>query len=180
MTVRSLISDSSEISCYCSAECRAPLKVNPTLPPPLLSTPNPDSETMHRPSTTSMQATVVATSPINGGDNSNGAPQRNSYARVAGSAAAGVSELLLFHPVDTVAKRLMSNQTVSVKGQPTAEAMAALNQVRAPERERRYCSEYCDNGENSLFRVEMRYNSPPGRRHVFGWLRPPPAVAVRH
>lgn len=88
---------------------------------------------MHRPSSTSnAHATVVATSPIN--DGNNGAPQRNSYARVAGSACAGVSELLLFHPVDTVAKRLMSNQTVSVKGQPTAEAMAALNQVRPRER----------------------------------------------
>ena len=87
---------------------------------------------MHRSGTTSAHATVVATSPINSsGDN--GTPQRNSYARVLGSACAGVSELLLFHPVDTVAKRLMSNQTVSVKGQPTAEAMASLNQVRARE-----------------------------------------------
>lgn len=40
-----------------------------------------------------------------------------------------MSELLLFHPVDTVAKRLMSNQTVAVKGQPVAEATAALNKV---------------------------------------------------
>eukprot|EP00903_Cladosiphon_okamuranus_P010445 g9881.t1 len=82
---------------------------------------------MHLPSTTPTHATVVATSPINSGDN--GAPQGNSYARVAGSACAGVSELLLFHPVDTVAKRLMSNQTISVKGKPTAEAIVALNQV---------------------------------------------------
>lgn len=83
---------------------------------------------MSRNSSTSTHATVVATSPMNGADN--GAPPRNSYARVVGSAAAGVSELLLFHPVDTVAKRLMSNQTVSIKGQTTAEAMSALNQVR--------------------------------------------------
>lgn len=91
-----------------------------------------NSETMHLPSTMPTHAAVVATSPTNSGDN--GAPQRNSYARVAGSACAGVSELLLFHPVDTVAKRLMSNQTVSVKGKPTAEAMVALNQVRARKR----------------------------------------------
>lgn len=80
----------------------------------------------------SSSAAVVATSPVNSSsssaDNNGGAP-RNSYARVLGSATAGVSELLLFHPVDTVAKRLMSNQTVAVKGQPTAEAMAALNKV---------------------------------------------------
>ncbi|CAM9676971.1 unnamed protein product [Ectocarpus sp. 4 AP-2014] len=56
-------------------------------------------------------------------------PQRNSYARVLGSATAGVSELLLFHPVDTVAKRLMSNQTVAVTGQPVAQAVEALNKV---------------------------------------------------
>lgn len=34
-----------------------------------------------------------------------------SKARVLGSAIAGVSELMLFHPVDTVAKRLMSTET---------------------------------------------------------------------
>lgn len=55
---------------------------------------------------------------------------RNSHApRVIGSAFAGVSELLLFHPVDTVAKRLMSNQSVTFKGQPRREALASLNQV---------------------------------------------------
>lgn len=32
-------------------------------------------------------------------------------ARVCGSAVAGVSELLIFHPIDTIAKRLMMNQT---------------------------------------------------------------------
>lgn len=32
-------------------------------------------------------------------------------ARFLGSASSGVLELLIFHPVDTVAKRLMSNQT---------------------------------------------------------------------
>ena len=55
--------------------------------------------------------------------------RKNSGARVIGSAAAGVSELLLFHPVDTIAKRLMSNQSVVIRGQPRAEAMSALNQV---------------------------------------------------
>lgn len=72
----------------------------------------------------------VATSPVTGGQQQNKSAKKNSYARVIGSACAGVSELLLFHPVDTVAKRLMSNQTVAVKGQPPAEAMAALNKAR--------------------------------------------------
>lgn len=34
-----------------------------------------------------------------------------SNARLLGSAVAGVSELMIFHPVDTVAKRLMSTET---------------------------------------------------------------------
>lgn len=71
---------------------------------------------------------VLATSP-GAGQHQNGEARKNTYARVIGSAAAGVSELLLFHPVDTVAKRLMSNQTVSVKGQRPTEAMAAFNKV---------------------------------------------------
>lgn len=45
---------------------------------------------------------VVATSAVGGGTGS---------ARVLGSAVAGVSELAIFHPVDTVAKRLMANET---------------------------------------------------------------------
>lgn len=34
-----------------------------------------------------------------------------SHARLLGSAVAGLSELTLFHPVDTIAKRLMSNES---------------------------------------------------------------------
>jgi hypothetical protein len=32
-------------------------------------------------------------------------------ARLLGSAIAGISELIIFHPVDTVAKRLMANES---------------------------------------------------------------------
>lgn len=115
-------------------------------PPPMLDHPIPcaqpptctEQATIHAPNTTADSAGttvspgggggggVLATSPA---ATSDGGPKRNSYARVLGSATAGVSELLLFHPVDTVAKRLMSNQTVAVKGQPVAEAKAALNKV---------------------------------------------------
>jgi hypothetical protein len=46
-----------------------------------------------------------------------------SEARLIGSAVAGVSELLIFHPVDTVAKRLMTNETqVLVAGNMTLTA----------------------------------------------------------
>lgn len=40
-------------------------------------------------------------------------------ARLLGSAVAGVSELLLFHPVDTVAKRIMTTETRLVQGSAT-------------------------------------------------------------
>lgn len=80
---------------------------------------------MYRPTTTILATSPGAASQQQG----TGGAKKNSYARVIGSAAAGVSELLLFHPVDTVAKRLMSNRAVAVKGQPAAEAMAAFNQV---------------------------------------------------
>lgn len=38
-------------------------------------------------------------------------PEGSGVARLAGSGTAGVLELVLFHPVDTVAKRLMTNET---------------------------------------------------------------------
>ena len=44
---------------------------------------------------------VMATSPAPSG-------KSRSKARILGSAVAGVSELALFHPADTIAKRLMS------------------------------------------------------------------------
>ena len=45
---------------------------------------------------------VISTSPMS----SSG--KAKTEARIIGSAVAGVSELALFHPVDTIAKRLMS------------------------------------------------------------------------
>ncbi|KAB5590261.1 mitochondrial carrier [Ceratobasidium theobromae] len=41
---------------------------------------------------------------------SSGKHKESGTARVLGSGASGVAELLVFHPVDTIAKRLMSNQ----------------------------------------------------------------------
>ncbi|KAJ8660889.1 hypothetical protein O0I10_003533 [Lichtheimia ornata] len=51
-------------------------------------------------------------------------------ARFLGSASSGILELLIFHPVDTVAKRLMSNQTrIFGAGHSMAESRAALSNV---------------------------------------------------
>ena len=42
--------------------------------------------------------------------------QRDSaQARLLGSGTSGIAELMVFHPVDTVAKRLMSNKNKSAK-----------------------------------------------------------------
>ncbi|KAI1745698.1 putative YHM1 [Xylaria scruposa] len=40
-----------------------------------------------------------------------GKENESNVARVLGSGSAGIAELAVFHPVDTIAKRLMSNQT---------------------------------------------------------------------
>ncbi|KAK0612862.1 mitochondrial GTP GDP transporter [Bombardia bombarda] len=42
---------------------------------------------------------------------SGGSRKESNLARLLGSGAAGISELAIFHPVDTIAKRLMSNET---------------------------------------------------------------------
>ncbi|OMH78439.1 putative mitochondrial carrier [Zancudomyces culisetae] len=51
-------------------------------------------------------------------------------ARVLGSATAGISELFLFHPVDTITKRLMNNQTkIFTSGQPLSQGISTFNKV---------------------------------------------------
>ncbi|CAM9360730.1 unnamed protein product [Ectocarpus fasciculatus] len=51
----------------------------------------------------------------------------SAVARFAGSGASGVLELLLFHPVDTVAKRLMTNETkIFGSGSPVANMNNAI------------------------------------------------------
>ncbi|KAJ3018803.1 hypothetical protein HKX48_002620 [Thoreauomyces humboldtii] len=52
----------------------------------------------------------------------------SATARLIGSGSAGILELLGFHPVDTVAKRLMNSQK-KVTGLPFSESMAVMNQV---------------------------------------------------
>jgi hypothetical protein len=52
-----------------------------------------------------------------GGD---GEKHSSGFARVMGSGTAGLLELILFHPVDTIAKRLMTNEVSRV----TAELLA--------------------------------------------------------
>ena len=56
--------------------------------------------------------------------------ESSAVARFAGSGASGVLELLLFHPVDTVAKRLMTNETkIFGSGSPVANMNNAIFKV---------------------------------------------------
>lgn len=50
-------------------------------------------------------------------------------ARLLGSALAGVSELALFHPVDTVAKRLMTSEAQTIVLNDMRATASNLNQV---------------------------------------------------
>jgi hypothetical protein len=43
-----------------------------------------------------------------------GKHRESAQARLLGSGLSGVAELIIFHPVDTIAKRLMSNKDKSV------------------------------------------------------------------
>lgn len=70
-------------------------------------------------STKQDSSTTLATSTVAGGSGS-------AKARIVGSAVAGISELALFHPVDTIAKRLMSTETRLV-GTTTLETGHNLN-----------------------------------------------------
>lgn len=63
---------------------------------------------------------VTATSPVH-------SISGKATARIIGSAVAGVSELALFHPVDTIAKRLMSTETRVVTLNSPAQTAAKLN-----------------------------------------------------
>ncbi|KAI1291399.1 hypothetical protein EDD11_008972, partial [Mortierella claussenii] len=54
----------------------------------------------------------------------------SGVARLCGSGTSGFLELMIFHPIDTVAKRLMSNQTrLFAAGQPISVGMANTNKV---------------------------------------------------
>ncbi|KAI0225342.1 high copy suppressor of abf2 [Massospora cicadina] len=54
----------------------------------------------------------------------------SGLSRFVGSGCSGILELLGFHPIDTVAKRLMSNtKPIFATGAPVAEGFANLNQV---------------------------------------------------
>ncbi|KAK3683887.1 mitochondrial GTP GDP transporter [Podospora appendiculata] len=60
-----------------------------------------------------------------------GAHKESNWARVLGSGSAGIAELAVFHPVDTIAKRLMSNET-KVVGLKQLNAVIFKDKANAP------------------------------------------------
>ncbi|KAH6569952.1 hypothetical protein BASA62_004548 [Batrachochytrium salamandrivorans] len=50
-------------------------------------------------------------------------------ARILGAATSGILELLGFHPIDTIAKRLMNNQSKLAAGHSFSEKTAEINRV---------------------------------------------------
>ena len=59
-----------------------------------------------------------------------GSGGKSSAPYIIGSATSGVLEILIFHPIDTIAKRLMSNTTtIFQQGAERSENMARLSTV---------------------------------------------------
>ncbi|KUI58012.1 hypothetical protein VP1G_05342 [Cytospora mali] len=57
--------------------------------------------------------------------------KESNLARLLGSGSAGISELAVFHPVDTIAKRLMSNET-RIKNSTQLSAVIFKDKAAAP------------------------------------------------
>ncbi|KAK9426330.1 putative Mitochondrial GTP/GDP carrier protein 1 [Seiridium unicorne] len=60
-----------------------------------------------------------------------GKEKESNWARLLGSGSAGIAELAVFHPVDTIAKRLMSN-TTRVSGMSQLNAVIFKDKAAAP------------------------------------------------
>lgn len=60
-----------------------------------------------------------------------GKEKESNVARLLGSGSAGISELMVFHPVDTIAKRLMSNQT-RIAGMTELKTVIFKDKATAP------------------------------------------------
>ncbi|KAI9208193.1 mitochondrial carrier domain-containing protein [Polychytrium aggregatum] len=102
---------------------------------------------------------------------------KESMARVLGSIAGGLLELLLFHPVDTIAKRLMaSNQTYSgLKNASLQDKLNLLDSVMFHESagkawSARYKSLYPGLGFAMFYKVTQRCYQFAGQPLVRNWL----------
>ncbi|OZJ04139.1 putative mitochondrial carrier [Bifiguratus adelaidae] len=100
----------------------------------------------------------------------------SGLARVLGSGTSGILELFIFHPVDTVAKRLMSNQTkVFLPGQPYSAGFATLDKVIFKEKANagvlhKYASLFPGLGFAAGYKIAQRIYKFGGQPYVNDWL----------
>ncbi|RKP26895.1 mitochondrial carrier domain-containing protein [Syncephalis pseudoplumigaleata] len=102
-----------------------------------------------------------------------GKQRESGTARLLGSGTSGILELLIFHPVDTVAKRLMSNQTKLFGA--GGSGMAGLNRVifkdaatRPPAQ--RYFSLFPGLGFAAGYKISQRIYKFGGQPYVTDYL----------
>ena len=112
---------------------------------------------------------IVATS-AHGGKDSGG----SILAKVLGSAVAGFSELIVFHPVDTVAKRLMSHEG-RVTQATAGETMALLNTIIFKSKAQsgvmtKYASLFPGIGFGAGYKVTQRIYKFGGQPIVRDWI----------
>ncbi|OLL26357.1 putative mitochondrial carrier [Neolecta irregularis DAH-3] len=94
--------------------------------------------------------------------------RESGSARILGSASAGVLELALFHPIDTIGKRLMSNQT-------QIRTASQLNSVifreySAAKVTRKFTSLFPGLGYAACYKILQRIYKYGGQRYVKDFL----------
>ncbi|KAJ1650508.1 high copy suppressor of abf2 [Dispira simplex] len=100
----------------------------------------------------------------------------SGVARVMGSGCSGILELMCFHPVDTVAKRLMSNhQPIFVPGSPFSQGVAHLNTIVFKDAHtqsvgRRYLSLFPGLGFAAGYKVLQRIYKFGGQPFIVDYL----------
>lgn len=104
-------------------------------------------------------------------------------ARFLGSGTSGLLELILFHPVDTVAKRLMSNtQPIFVNGEGWGSNAKRLNQVifqkaaTAESLSKRYMSLFPGFGFAAGYKISQRIYKFGGQPYVLDLMRQYPTL----
>ena len=112
---------------------------------------------------------IVATSAHGGGDS-----KGSIIAKVLGSAVAGFSELIVFHPVDTVAKRLMSHEGRVVQTS-VGETAALLNKIIFKSKAEsgilsKYSSLFPGIGFGAGYKVTQRIYKFGGQPIVRDWI----------
>ncbi|KAJ3021511.1 UNVERIFIED_CONTAM: hypothetical protein HDU68_009595 [Siphonaria sp. JEL0065] len=112
-----------------------------------------------------------------GGHGSGKQGNESLTSRLLGSGLSGILELVCFHPVDTVAKRLMnSTEKPFAKGQTTSEGFQSLNKIIFRENASagtftKYKSLFPGLGFAAGYKVAQRMYKFTGQRHVRDWMQ---------